>query len=104
MGWNSGYTVMEEQIVTLYDEKLLTKDILMAIMSPFKETDVDSGGSQDLRSKDGKSAENIICFIVEPEKYNKAIEEFVPDPEDPEWNESLYDLFTEIAHREWNIF
>jgi hypothetical protein len=104
MGWNTGYTIMESQVVSLYDKGVLNKDVLNAIMEPFRDSDIDSGGSMELKAKDGKSADNIICFIMEPEKYNEAIKDFVPDPEEPDWNEKLYDLCEEITRREWNFF
>ena len=104
MGWNEGYTIMEQQVVTLYDAGLLNKESLNALMQPYCNTDIDHGGSYDLKAKDGKSADNIVCFIMEPEKYREAIESFVPDPEDPEYNEKLYDLWYEITRREWKFW
>jgi hypothetical protein len=104
MGWNAGYTIMEQQVISLYDMGLLNKEVLNALMQPFCNTDIDHGGSYDLKSKDGKSADNIICFIMEPEKYREATEGFVPDPEDPEWNEKLYNLCSEITKREWKFW
>lgn len=103
MGWNEGYEIMEHQVVSLYDMGLLNKDVLNALMQPFCDTDIDSGGSNDLKAKDGKSAENIICFIMDPEKYREAIEGFVPDPKEPDWNAKLYDLCSEITKREWRF-
>lgn len=104
MGWNIAYTIMEQQVVSLYDAGILTKDVLNGLMQPFYGTDIDSGGSRNLKSKDGKSAEDIICYIMEPEKYREATEGFVPDPEQPDWNEKLYDLCMEITRREWEFW
>lgn len=104
MGWNVGYEIMEQQVITLYDAGLLNKEVLNALMEPFRDTDIDHGGSQNLRAKDGKSADNIICFIMEPKRYGEATEGFVPDPEEPDWNEKLYDLCSEITKREWGFW
>jgi hypothetical protein len=104
MGWNDGYKIMERQVVELYDLNFLNKEILNAIMQPFCNTDIDHGGSQNLKSKDEKSADDIVCFIMEPEKYLEATENFIPDPEDPSYNEKLYDLWNEITRREWNFW
>ena len=30
MGWNQGYTIMESQVIAIYDKGLLNKDILSA--------------------------------------------------------------------------
>jgi len=104
MGWNEGYRIMEQQVVSLYDAGILSKEVLNALMQPFCDTDIDHGGSQDLKSKDGKSADDIICFIMEPKKYREATEGFVPDPEEPDWNEKLYDLNYEITRQEWRFW
>jgi hypothetical protein len=41
---------------------------------------------------------------MEPKRYMEAIDDFVPDPKDPEWNEKLYDLCNEITKREWGFW
>lgn len=104
MGWNKGYSIMEKQIVGLYDLGVLTKDVLEIIMQPFCNSDIDSGGSNNLKSKDGKTAEDIICFVIEPEKYQEAVSNFVPDPKEPGWNEELYNLYNEIIESRWGIW
>lgn len=104
MGWNRGYEIMEAQVIAFYDLGILNKEVLNALMQPFCNTDMDAGGSNDLKSKDGKSAEDIICFIIEPERSQKAIDEFIPDPKEPGYNEALSDLYSEITRREWNFW
>jgi hypothetical protein len=104
MGWNVGYEIMEKQVVELYDLGLLNKDVLNAIMQPFCNKDIDHGGSNDLKSRDGKSADDIICFIMEPEKYREATENFISDPEEPDYNEKLHKLWYEITRREWKFW
>lgn len=103
MGWGEGYRIMEQQVICLYDKGLLNKEILDSIMEPFKNTDIDLVGSQDLKANDGKSADDIICFIMEPEKYQEIIENYIPNPEECGWNEELYELYYEIVQREWEF-
>lgn len=106
MGWNQGYTIMESQVVKAYDMGVLTKELLNAIMEPFADSDIDHGGCCDLKAKDGKSADEIICFIMEPERYKEAIELWTPNPEYPDdpYNEKLDNLWYEITRREWNFW
>ena len=103
MGWNEGYRVMEQQVVKLYDAGVLTKEVLNALMKPFISTDIDSGGSQGLKSKDRKNADEIVVFIMEPERYQKAVESFVPTDPDDDYNAELNDLWYEITRREWKF-
>jgi hypothetical protein len=110
MGWNRGYTIMEKQVVGLYDLGVLDKSVLCALMEPFRNTDIDHGGCHDLRSKDGKSADDIICFVMEPERYKTAVDNFVPYKEDEDdeelcyYNDKLSDLWYEITRREWEFW
>ena len=48
--------------------------------------------------------EDVICFIMEPEKYEEILENFIPDPEEPDWNEDMYDLYHEISRNNWQFF
>ena len=118
MGWNSGFTIMENTVVTLYDNGVLTKDLLDKIMNPFKGTDCDSGGSRGLVSNDGKCVEHIICEIMKPEETKNVVEnpkwdcpyEEIPTNyegySDPYWkaNENAYDLFYAIWRDMWGMW
>ncbi|MBU7006343.1 hypothetical protein [Phosphitispora fastidiosa] len=104
MGWNQGYTIMEQQVVALHDAGILTKEVLNALMEPFRDTDIDHGGCYDLKSKDGKTADEIIVFIMEPEKYQKAVESFIPENLNDPYNKKLDDLWCEITRREWSFW
>ena len=95
---------MEEQVVNLYDLNVLNKETLHALMAPFVDTDIDHGGCCDLKAKDGKSADDIICFIMEPEKYQIAVDNFPNDPDYPEFNSALSNLWYEITRREWQFW
>lgn len=107
MGWNAGYTIMEHTVVTLYDKGLLTAEILDAVMEPYKGKDCDSGGSADLKAKDGLGVEEIICKTMEPEKYKDVIENpkyYEGEKECWKSNERAYDLFQSIWSGNWGIW
>ena len=105
MGWNQGYTIVESQVVSLYDLGVLnSKEILKTLLEPFNDQDVDSGGSNDLRAKDGKSLEDIICFFMEPEKYQAVLDAVGADADEYERNIAVYELYSDIAHREWRFW
>ena len=104
MGWNKGYEIMEKQIVNLYNIGAMDMNVLDCIMDPFANTDIDSGGSNYLKTEDGKTVEEVVCFIMEPDRYQEIMHNFVPDPDDPEYNERMMDLYSEITKREWKFW
>ncbi len=66
MGWNSGYTIVEKQVIGVYDLSVLTKEVLETIIEPFRGTDIDAGGGRNLKSKDGKTFEEIVIEFLCP--------------------------------------
>lgn len=60
MGWNSGYTIFEATVVGAYDLGVLDKPLLSVLMEPYRDSDIDSGGSCDLVSKDGLGVVEIV--------------------------------------------
>lgn len=60
MGWNKGYTIFEQTVIGAYNLGKLDKDMLTVLMEPYRDTDIDSGGSHDLKTKDGKRVEQIV--------------------------------------------
>ena len=105
MGWNQGYTIVESQVVSLYDLGVLnSKEILKTLLKPFSDQDVDSGGSYNLRAKDGKSFEEIICFFMEPEKYQAVLDAVGAVTDEYKRNIAVYDLYSDIARREWGFW
>ena len=113
MGWNEGYRIMERQVVALYDLNVLSKDVLNAVMEPFKNTDIDSGGSEDLKAIDGLGVENIVCKVVKPQEYERILEttEACRDA-DGECKSCggegrdclLFDLWSDIKKNEWRFW
>ena len=118
MGWNDGYTIIENKIVSLYDNGALTKELLDKIITPYMGTDCDSDGSRNLVSKDGKCLEHIICELIFPKEtkevlenprwdcpYDKILSVYEGYP-DPYWkaNEKAYDLFQTIWRDMWGMW
>lgn len=99
MGWNSGYKVMEKTVIDIYNSDLLTAELLNIIMKPYKDTDCDSGGSRNLKSKDGLGVEQIICKVMKPNEYKKL-------GKDIDWanDDDAYDLFNSIWSGMWKIW
>ena len=113
MGWNAGYTAMEAAVIAADDTGTLTQKVLDTIMEPYKHTDCDSGGSMNLKAKDGLGVEEVICKIMEPERYAeiKASPNWYRGEEPNSGNhhgwqssEAAYDLFWSIWHGSWGIF
>lgn len=63
MGWNAGYRIFEATVVGAYDLGKLDKELLTVLMEPYRSSDIDSGGSENLRAKDGLDVEQIVCKV-----------------------------------------
>lgn len=82
MGNNAAYTDLEAIVVGIYDLGKLDSEVLKVILSAFSRYgDIDSGGSQDLVSHDGKDMQRIIVEVMDPEFKP------VPAPDQPDWDE-----------------
>ena len=100
MGWNSGYTIVESTVVALYDLGKLDRDVLDAVMEPYRGTDIDSGGSQDLRAKDGKSFEEIVIKVWGLKVPRKPGKKYDPAKDDAwqDYNDEVYSQFRTVCH------
>ena len=104
MGWNSGYTVFEATVVGAYDLGKLDKALLAVLMEPYRNTDIDSGGSCDLKSKDGKGVEQIVIetFGLEMPTNPSGESEVALDAWDA-YHDAVYRKFLEVtAHFGWD--
>lgn len=63
MGWNEAYTIYEATVVGAYDLGKLDRELLDVLMEPYRDTNPDHGGGVGLRSKDGKSADEIAVEV-----------------------------------------
>lgn len=94
MGWNQGWTIAEKQIVGLYDLGVLTLPVLDVICNAVGNSDIDSGGSNDLTAQDGKMMEEICMALVMPDFPEL-------DHTGDEWDEDWFDAFSDMAAERW---
>ena len=67
MGNNAAFTAFERAVIGAYDQGVLTLPYLDLLAEPYRDTDIDMGGSEDRETKDGKSIIEVVVEIVEPE-------------------------------------
>lgn len=103
MGWNQGYTIVEATVVGAYDLGKLDKDLLTVLLEPYRDSDIDSGGSCDLKSKDGKSFEQIVIEAWGQEMPSSPAGEYDDDPDAwDDFNDAIYEKFREVTkHFGW---
>ena len=103
MGWNTGYTIFEATVVGAYDLGKLDKEMLTVLMEPYRNSDIDSGGSEDLESKDGKGVEQIVIETWGLEVPTKPPGEYYDDPDAwDDYTEAVYEKFSEVTdHFGW---
>jgi len=95
MGWNSGYAIFESTVIGVYNLGVLDKKLLEVLMAPYRGTDIDSGGSKDLESIDGKTVEQIVIEtggLTFPQKPTN-------DEELEDYYEEIYDKMAIITKR-----
>jgi len=103
MGWNNGYKIFESTVVVAYNLGTLDLPLLRALMEPYRGSDIDSGGSRDLESNDGKCVMRIVIEIFERNIPDKPAEN-CSDEEWDDYNEAVYSAFSSITKDEfgWN--
>ena len=62
---------MEETVIGAYNLGKLDVPLLKVLMKPYGGTDIDSGGSADLKSKDGLGVEDIVIKLMAPNDFLK---------------------------------
>lgn len=60
---------MEETVVGVYNLGKLDVKLLRVLLEPYRGTDIDHGGSRDLKTKDGFGVDDIIIKFMEPNKF-----------------------------------
>ena len=92
------YATFEKTILDLYEQKILTLDLLDRIAHRYRLIGIDSAGSQYLRAPDGKDLHQICIELVDPSfpivtrGSNEDHEEY--------WEQELK-KWEEIVHRHW---
>jgi hypothetical protein len=66
MNKRTAYAVFERTILDLYEQKVLTVNLLDRIASQYRLVDIDSAGSQYLRTRDGKDLIQICIEVIDP--------------------------------------
>jgi hypothetical protein len=103
MGWNSGYTIFEETVIGAYNLGRLNPALLRVLMEPYRDTDIDSGGSCDLKTNDGMTVEEVVVAIMEPAKWSRLKEQQQlatgDDDLEEEYASGLYDAFHDITSK-----
>ena len=95
MGWNQGFTIFEQTVIGAYDLGKLDLDLLAVLMEPYRDTDIDSGGSALLETKDGKFVEQVVI-----EMHGGSLP---PRPDDDHshasdnWHSDVYSAFMDIT-------
>ncbi len=97
MGWNTGYTIFEATVVGAYDLGKLDKELLEVLMEPYRDSDIDSGGSEDLKSKDGKVVEQIVIETWGMEMPTKPQGEEGDSEEWDDYREAVSSKFGEVT-------
>ena len=62
---------MEETVMGLYRINKLTVKVLKVVMEPYRGTDIDSGGSADLKAKNGLEVPDIVIKLLDPKTFKK---------------------------------
>jgi hypothetical protein len=60
------YATFEKSILTLYNRKLLTLDLLDRIASQYRPLNLDSAGSQGALAHDGKNLYQVCIQLIDP--------------------------------------
>jgi|ERR1041385_870592 hypothetical protein len=102
MGNNAAYSAFEHTIITIYNYGVLTLDLLDELAKEYEDTDIDSGGSRDLKTKDGKTLEDVCIGLVDPTwvPVKNESRRYGGEPEHWEWYER-YDKWKEITDGRW---
>lgn len=99
MGWNTGYTIFEATVIGAYDLGVLTPELLAILCEPYRDTDIDSGGSCELAAKDGLLVEEVVIAVIDPDGWAalKKGRDAEGEEAQDEYQEALYDAFHEIT-------
>lgn len=105
---------MEETVIGVYNLGKLDVKMLKVLAKPYKGTDIDSGGSQNMKTKDGKSVEDLIIKLMAPNEFKKLEATRLMLAKHPKkyekktdeqklaeemYGERCYDVFYKITHK-----
>lgn len=94
----AAYAAFEETILDLYEQKILTSDLLDRIASQYCLEGIDSAGSQYVRARNGKDLHQVCIELVDP-TFLLAARGSSEDHEEY-WEQELK-KWEEIVHKRW---
>ena len=104
MGNNAAFTAFERAVIGAYDRDVLTLSYLDEIAEPYRDTDIDMGGSEDRETKDGKDIIEVVVELVMPE-WKPREEDLLPEDIEREgegWESfARYLKWDEIRQTRW---
>lgn len=62
----AAYASFEKTVIDLYDQELLTLHRLDQVAHQYRQLEIDSAGSQDLLTCDGKDLHQVCIELVDP--------------------------------------
>ena len=110
MGWNSGYAALEKAIISVYNTGNLSPIALDEIVKPYKGTDCDSGGSEDLKANDGLMVDQIICKVLCPIQFDRIVRAFKANDEYDDFieywknNDDAWNLYSKVWYGYWQMW
>lgn len=102
MGNNAAFTVFERAVIRAYNQGRLTLEELDSLAELFRGTDIDTGGSEDLETKEGKSIIVVVVETVAPE-WKPTKEDLLPfEQEKEDWESyARFRKWSEITRTRW---
>lgn len=101
MGNNDAYTIFENTVIALYDGGKLDPQLLDALAEPHRGTDIDHGGSRELKTFDGLDLCEVILAIKDPEKFwelrqgYQRLQREHPDVQEPQYDDFFNEQYYE---------
>lgn len=96
MGWNTGYAIFESTVIGAYDLGRLDKELLAVLLEPYRYTDIDSGGSQELETKDGKNVMEVVIQVSGKECPVRPDDDADDEVLEAYWDK-LYEVFSDCT-------
>lgn len=103
MGWNAAYAILESTVIGSYDLGVLDEPLLRVLMEPYRDSDIDSGGSRDLESKDGLECMEIVVKVFQPDVFEKLLPtKNAGDGDD--YYEAIFEAWCEVTRKEFGYW
>lgn len=107
MGNNAAFSSFEKTVLAVYNKGVLDKELLSALMEPYRDVDIDSGGMAGTLSKNDKL--DIVDIVIktfgktppEAPKLPKNYKDWTPDQEkqSDDYHEKRWEMFHQITRK-----